>query len=231
MIAAVHVETEVKAILEDTISNLPVTNKMIAEETQKDSVLQEVVKFINEGWPEMKSFPNEDIKKFFLRRDGLQVVENCVMFGDRVVVPYKFKKRILRQLHRGHPGIERMKALARSYVYWPNIDDDIVQFVRQCHSCAEAAKYPTKSTLEPWPLTKGPWQRVHVDFAGPINGYYYLVIVDAFSKWPEIFRTRSITATATIEILRETFSRYGNPDTLVSDNGTQFTGVLFEEFC
>ncbi|XP_062699301.1 uncharacterized protein K02A2.6-like, partial [Aedes albopictus] len=76
-----------------------------------------------------------------------------------------------------------------------------------------------------------PWQRVHIDFAGPIDGYYYFVIVDAYSKWPEIFRTRSITTTATLDLLRETFSRFGNPNTLVSDNGTQFTSVQFQQYC
>ncbi|XP_041786462.1 uncharacterized protein K02A2.6-like [Anopheles merus] len=127
--------------------------------------------------------------------------------------------------------MERMKSLARSYIYWPNVDDDVAQFVRQCDACTEAAKAPTKATLESWPLPDQPWQRVHADFAGPIDGHHYFVIVDAYSKWPEIFRTRSITTTTTLDLLRETFSRYGNPDTLVSDNGTQFTSGQFQQFC
>ncbi|XP_039453069.1 uncharacterized protein K02A2.6-like [Culex pipiens pallens] len=232
VIAAVYVESEARAILDDSISNLPVTHKMIVAETRKDPVLQQVVSFLNEGWPaSAKLIADPDVRKFFARRDGLQVVDDCVMFGDRIVVPLKFRKRIIRQLHRGHPGMDRMKSLARSYVYWPNVDDDVVQFVRQCKPCAAAAKSPTKATLESWPLPDRPWQRVHIDYAGPVDGYYYFVIVDAYSKWPEIFRTRAITATATLDMLRETCSRYGNPDVLVSDNGTQFTSGQFEEFC
>ncbi|XP_052566093.1 uncharacterized protein K02A2.6-like [Culex pipiens pallens] len=232
VIAAVYVESEARAILDDSISNLPVTHKMIVAETRKDPVLQQVVSFLNEGWPaSAKLIADPDVRKFFARRDGLQVVDDCVIFGDRIVVPLKFRKRIIRQLHRGHPGMDRMKSLARSYVYWPNVDDDVVQFVRQCKPCAAAAKSPTKATLESWPLPDRPWQRVHIDYAGPVDGYYYFVIVDAYSKWPEIFRTRAITATATLDMLRETCSRYGNPDVLVSDNGTQFTSGQFEEFC
>nr|XP_049462823.1 uncharacterized protein K02A2.6-like [Anopheles coluzzii] len=232
VIAAVYVESEAKAILEDSINNLPVTHQMIVAETRKDAVLQQVISYINEGWPaSVKLITDPDVKKFFVRREGLQVVDNCVMFGDRIVVPSKFRKRIVRQLHRGHPGMERMKSLARSYIYWPNVDDDVAQFVRQCDACAKAAKAPTKATLESWPLPDRPWQRVHVDFAGPIDGHHYFVIVDAYSKWPEIFRTRSITTTTTLDLLRETFSRYGNPDTLVSDNGTQFTSGQFQQFC
>lgn len=221
VIAAVYVHSEARAILDDSISNLPVTHKMIVAETRKDPVLQQVVSFLNEGWPaSAKLFADPDVRKFFARRDGLQVVDDCVMFGDRIVVPLKFRKRIIRQLHRGHPGMDRMKSLDRSYVYWPNVDDDVLQFVRQCKPCAAAAKSPTKATLESWPLPDRPWQRVHIDYAGPVDCYYYFVIVDAYSKWPEIFRTRAITATAALDMLRETCSRYGNPDVLVSDNAT-----------
>ncbi|XP_055623399.1 uncharacterized protein K02A2.6-like [Toxorhynchites rutilus septentrionalis] len=205
---------------------------MILAETKKDAVLQQVVGFINNGWPaNAKQISDHDVKKFFARRDGLQVVDECVMFGDRIVVPFRFRKRIIRQLHRGHTGMDRMKSLARSYIYWPNVDDDVAQFVRQCRACAEAAKSPTKATLESWPISVRPWQRVHIDFAGPIDGYYYFVIMDAYSKWPEMFRSRSINTTATIDMLRETFSRFGNPESLVSDNGTQFTSERFQQFC
>ncbi|XP_055633484.1 uncharacterized protein K02A2.6-like [Toxorhynchites rutilus septentrionalis] len=231
-IASVHVESEAKAVLDDTISNLPVTHQMILAETMKDAVLQQVVGFINNSWPaNAKQITNPDVKKFFARRDGLQVDDECVMFGDRIVVPFRFRKRIIRQLHRGHPVMDRTKSLVRSYIYWPNIDDDVAQFVRQCRSCAEAAKSPTKATLESWPISARPWQRVHIDFAGPIDGYYYFVIVDAYSKWPEMFRSRSINTTATMDMLRETSSRFGNPESLVSDNGTQFTSERFQQFC
>ena len=127
--------------------------------------------------------------------------------------------------------MDRMKSLARSFVYWPNIDDDVEDCVRHCSSCAEAAKAPRKTLLESWPLPTKPWERVHIDYAGPIDGYYYLVIVDAYSKWPEIFRTRSTTTSSTLDILLEVCARYGNPRTIVSDNGTQFVSAAFKQFC
>ncbi|XP_055633465.1 uncharacterized protein K02A2.6-like [Toxorhynchites rutilus septentrionalis] len=148
------------------------------------------------------------VHPFFSRREGLQVSQDCVTFCDRVVFPERFRKRIIRQLHRGHPGIGRMKSLARSPTS-PNIDDDV------------ESRSPTSK----------PWDRVHIDYAGPVDGYYYLVVVDAYSKWPEIFRTRTTTTTVTLEILQETIARYGNPHSLVSDNGTQFVSSRFKQFC
>ena len=55
--------------------------------------------------------------------------------------------------------------------------------------------------------------------------------MDSFSKWPEIVKTRHPTSRNTIIALDEIFSRFGVPQTLVSDNGTAFTGHEFKEFC
>lgn len=53
----------------------------------------------------------------------------------------------------------------------------------------------------------------------------------AYSKWPEVIVTRRISSAATIGILRNLFSRLGIPETLVSDNGPQFTSAEFQQFC
>ncbi|XP_062711752.1 uncharacterized protein K02A2.6-like [Aedes albopictus] len=232
VIASIQMEADVQAVLSDSTSSLPVTSEMIAAESSKDSALKSVMHHINEGWPEhSKEISDPAVQQFFTRRDSLQIVQGCIMFGDRVVVPVRFRKRILQQLHRGHPGMDRMKSLARSFVYWPKIDDDIEGLVRCCRSCAEAAKSPRKTDLESWPVPSKPWERVHIDYAGPIDGFYYFLVIDAFSKWPEIFRTRSTTTSATLDILQEIFARFGNPRTLVSDNGTQFVSARFKQFC
>jgi transposase InsO family protein len=51
----------------------------------------------------------------------------------------------------------------------------------------------------------------------------YLLLVDAFSKWSEVFKMISATASSTISRLKDVFSRFRNPKVLVSDNGPQFT--------
>ncbi|XP_058456588.1 uncharacterized protein K02A2.6-like [Malaya genurostris] len=124
-----------------------------------------------------------------------------------------------------------MKAVARSYVFWPSLDVEIAEYVRTCVHCAAAAKSPAHIPPVPWPKSSSPWQRVHVDYAGPIDGEYFLLVVDSYSKWPEIVQTRRITSTATINILRGLFARLGMPEKLVSDNGTQFTSIEFKQFC
>jgi len=64
-----------------------------------------------------------------------------------------------------------------------------------------------------------------------MNNKMYLIITDSFSKWPEIFEISKADSHNTIEKLKETFTRYGLPDTVVTDNGTPFTSGELSEFC
>ena len=123
-----------------------------------------------------------------------------------------------------------MKSLMRSYAYWPKMDQDIEDLVRHCKGCQLAAKSPPVRT-QPWLKTDIPWSRIHMDSTGPLNGYYYLVIVDSYSKWPEVFKYKHPTARNTIRALNEVFSQLGVPNTIVSDNGTMFTGSEFKVYC
>ena len=64
------------------------------------------------------------------------------MFADHVVIPMKLRKAVLKQPHSGHPGINQLKAIAHSVVYWPNVDSDIEKTVKSCVPCMEAQKNP-----------------------------------------------------------------------------------------
>ncbi|XP_053967933.1 uncharacterized protein K02A2.6-like [Anastrepha ludens] len=227
VIACTQMEEEMNTIIEDQCEKLPVSFEMIRKATKQCSTAQAVINALSNGWKQ-EIIP--ELQPFYARKDALSVIQECLMFHERIVIPKKLQPRILRQLHRGHPGRERMKLLARSYVYWPGVDEDIVSYSRNCQLCASTAKMPVKHTLRSWPLATKPMERLHIDIAGPCNGFYYFVIVDAFSKWPEIFQIENITTQTIISKLNETLSRYGDCDTLVSDNGTQFTSGAFEQF-
>uniref|UniRef100_A0A8R1EKI3 RNA-directed DNA polymerase n=1 Tax=Caenorhabditis japonica TaxID=281687 RepID=A0A8R1EKI3_CAEJA len=226
-----QVECEVIANLVSTCNSLPVTVDMISSASTKDTIIAEAINNVkHNSWPN-KMDHGSILWNFFNRREQLSIVKDCLMLGDRVVIPTALRHRVLKMLHRAHPGMVRMKQLARSFVYWPSLDKDIESTVRSCDDCAAAAKDPIKNTLCSWPTPTAPWTRVHADYAGPIEGTYYLVIVDSYSKWPEVIATKSITSTSTISIFRKVFAQFGNPKTLVTDNGTQFTSTQFIDFC
>ena len=119
-----------------------------------------------------------------------------------MVIPTRYQKDMLEELHVGHPGIVRMKELARSYFWWPNVDLEIEQTVRNCSSCQQVRKPPAVAPLAPWLWPSNPWHRIHIDFAEDEKRHYF-ILVDAHSRWPEIFyMPRNTTAAATITILR-----------------------------
>ncbi|XP_040168903.1 uncharacterized protein K02A2.6-like isoform X1 [Anopheles arabiensis] len=231
VIANLTFEKSIRSILNESLQAVPLSFKTIQNTTKNDDTLQQIIKFIKEGWPPKTIINDPKILQFYQRRDGLSVVADCITYGERLVVPPSSRESVLKQLHKGHPGIERMRSIARQYVYWPNVDEDVAHIVKSCIECSSVAKTDRKTTLESWPVPEKAWQRLHLDYAGPVNGYYYLILVDAYSKWPEVMRTKDITTTATLRMLRNIFARHGQPETLVTDNGTQFTSNMFETFC
>ena len=136
-----------------------------------------------------------------------------------MIIPTSLRKQMLADLHREHPGISKMKALARGHFWWPKLDSDIEVLAKACQPCHEAKQAPPKAPLQPWSWPSKPWQRIHIDFAGPFMGKSFFLVIDAHSKWGEIHEMSSTTTTKTIEVLRHIFAAYGLPQQIVSDNG------------
>ena len=148
---------------------------------------------------------DEQLKPFQHRRHELTVEQDCILWGYRVVIPKKLQEEVLLELHTSHPGIVCMKEIARSHVWWFNIDIDIGGLVKQFVTCQQTRNVPTVAPLMPWVWPISPWSRIHIDFAQK-DRQDFLVIVDAHSKWPEIIMMNSTTTSATIRVLRDLFS-------------------------
>lgn len=147
-----------------------------------------------------------------------------------MVIPEKLKLVILKELHASHASIVKMKATARSFFWWPNMDREIEEIGRACRDCVEVKDNPIRSEINPWRWPEKPWQRIHTDFIGPCHGYKFLVIIDARTKWPEVMLMNSTTAEKTVNAFRKVFSQFGLPLQIVSDNGPQYTSSVFTEF-
>lgn len=232
IIATIHdCDRERNCFAIETTEQLPVSFSMLQEETGEDETTSKVKQRCANGWPKTSKGLTPDVAAFFEHRNEIYSDEDCLFLGHRTIIPKKLRPQVLRELHDGHPGIERMKLLARTKVYWPMINNDIKKAVQLCNICASIAKTPRKTILHSWPIPTVPWSRIHIDFAGPVNNFYYLVIVDALSNWPEIFKMMSTTTAKTTDRLEEAFSRHGLPDVIVSDNGPQFKSADFATFC
>ena len=132
---------------------------------------------------------------------------------------------MLQELHNGHPGMSRMKSLARMYVWWPGINLDIEKV---CAACQEIQSSPPPAPLNPWKWPTRPWSRL--DFAGPFENRMFFLLIDSHSKWIEAFCTSNATSKSVITKLRLAFSQFGVPETIMTDNGTYFVSEEIEHF-
>lgn len=212
----------------EQMDNTAVNTRTIRTATRHDPVLSKVYSYVMTGWP--SETLQEHFKPFTSRKNELSVHEGCVLWGSRVVIPHKCEQQVLELLHDTHPGMTRMKSLARSYVWWPNLDADIENKVKHCDVCQRSRPLPAAQPLHPWEWPGKPWCRLHLDYLGPFQGKMILVIVDAHSKWLDAHVTSTSTSSTTIEKLRQVFATHGLPRMIVSDNGTCFTSAEFKKF-
>ena len=220
-------ETEASIFNMVQIETLPVTAGQLRNESRQDKELSKVMRYLQNGWPEMVT---AELQPYETKKTELTIENHTLLWGMRVVIPRKLQAKVLSELHQNHPGMSRMKSLARSHVWWPNIDRDIEACVRACECCQAIKQSIPLAPMQPWTWPERPWQRVHVDFAGPFLGKMFFLLMDAHSKWPEVYEMTSTTAQKTVDILRHIFAAYGLPEQLVSDNGPQFVAKEFEDF-
>lgn len=79
------------------------------------------------------------------------------------------------------------------------------------------------------PLPSQPWQHVAADLF-QWNSAMYIVVVDYYSRYIEVANLPSTNTGRVIEKLKAIFGRHGVPETLVTDNGPQFSAAEFEDF-
>ncbi|XP_060863495.1 uncharacterized protein K02A2.6-like [Metopolophium dirhodum] len=146
--------------------------------------------------------------------------------------PEKNKLRIflLKETHNTHAGIAKIKAITRSYFWWPRLDKEIESYVKSCEVCVSCQSSPVVDRQAKWAEAVGPLEQVHLDFLY-LNNKNYLVWIDAFTKWPDVIEMSKMNSVYLIDKLSEIFGRFGLPNTIIPDNGPQFRSSEFIEFC
>ena len=126
--AEVPMEPELVLLLQH-LGESPVTVNDIRKWTKRDPLLAQVLQFVEQGWPHKC---DSSLSPYSTRSTELSVLDGCILWGSRVVVPPQGQQAVLQVLHSSHPGMMRMKSLARMYVWWPGLENDIEETVRLC---------------------------------------------------------------------------------------------------
>ena len=177
---------------------------------------------------------SSDLVKPF-RRIGEEITidhkNQILLRGTRIIIPQALQSRVIKLAHVGHQGLAKTKALLREYVWFPEIEKLVKEEIDTCIACQATGQPNPQEPLQPTPLPEGPWKELKVDFYGPLpQDQYLLVVIDTYSRYPEVEHVTTTSARATIPKLDAIFARHGIPDEVKSDNGPPFFGDEFTSY-
>ena len=212
-----------------TTNNIPkaMTKEEVKIATNDDPKLQRLIQAIQTGdW-------NDKLLTEFIRfQDEISIHDGLVLRDHRLIIPQKLQSKVIDIAHQSHQGIVKTKQFIREKVWFPNIDRLVEETIKSCIPCqASHNQKIDRDPIIPTTLPDEPWQSVSMDFLGPFpTGEYLLVMIDDYSRYPEVEIISNISARIVIPKIETIFARQGIPEMIRTDNGAPFNGKEFYTF-
>nr|CDJ93709.1 RNA-directed DNA polymerase (reverse transcriptase) and Integrase domain containing protein [Haemonchus contortus] len=217
VVVVAEVEKDSSAIFVNALSLLPVDAKTIAEETSKDPILKEVLHSVQSGeWPKK----SDAISRFSSLKESLSTQNGCLLIGDCIFIPDTLRSKVLSELHDGHQGVTctKMKLclLDEHQQRHRKLRANMPSLPRNCYKSSQG-----RASL----MATGR-QTMDSNTRRLCRAYGWQ---DVPHNCRRLFG--STTTSCTIRELSRLFAQFGNAHTLVTDNGTQLTSTVFNDFC
>ena len=207
-----------------------ITHDDIKLTASKDPIYKQLLKCIQTG-----QSGNKAIKDAGYHRVWQELCEEdgVIMKGNKIVIPDaeqfpgsgNLRTRTLDVAHEGHHGISSLKSYLRSIAWFPGMDKAIEKKVAECLACQAATKTHHRDPLIPSMPPSMPWEKLSADHWGPLpDGKHLLVVIDEFSRYPEVEVVNGTAAESNIPALDDMFARHGFCKRLKSDGGPPFNG-------
>ena len=148
--------------------------------THDDPTLCALRDTINQGWPDKRRNVKPSLRHYWPMRDLLSTEDDLIIMSERIVIPSTMQQSILENIHTGHQGVTKSQLLAKSVVYWPDINRNIEHFVQSCETCQNALPSQPHEPLMQHDIPERVWQTEGTDLYHWDNSDY-LLIVDYYS--------------------------------------------------
>ena len=193
------------------------------------------------------SHSNNDCSEYFMK-DGLLLrsyLSKSLPAGTekiQIVVPTALQQKVLYLAHdaplSAHLGTAKTLDRVLQHFYWPGINKTVKDYCRSCDVCQKLGKGNRKAIapLQPIPLVTKPFSSIAIDIVGPLpkckdsENRFILTILDLCTHYPEAIPLKRHTAKDVAQALITVFSRFGFPDEILSDLGTDFQSELMQIF-
>ena len=213
----------------DSIKVAPERLTQLQKATAQDLALETLKTTVVAGWPEKKEQVPIQVRDFWNYREEISLHNGILFKNQRVIVPKAMRPEILFEDPLSHQGVASCLRKARDIVFWPRMSADIKDQVEKCSVCAEFQAKNASQPMLSHQIPDRPWSKIATDLF-TLHSKNYITVVDYFSDFIEVSELQDTTSTSVIKALKEQFSRHGIPDTVVSDNGSQFSSQEFHEF-
>nr|CAI5837085.1 unnamed protein product [Callosobruchus analis] len=183
----------------------------IKQGQNQHSICKKLREYTRDSWPSNKNLIKPKVLPYFQHRFEISEYDGYLLRSTRLIIPKPLQSKIIGFIHQGHQGLST----------------EIENLVRNSPQCVEHRI----NKREPFAKDSFPeraWQKVAIDLL-KLDGIWYMIVVDYFSRYFEIFKLTCLTSTVVITKLKELFSRFGMPEVVKSDNGSQFRHE-FQEF-
>ena len=217
----------VNRVLEELLPSA-ITLDMVRRETREDKDMKLLKEYIvkHDLYGCKKNLPEYcDIFQ------ELTVIDNVVLKGNQIVIPTSLRADVIGLAHEGHQYSDKTLNLLRQSCWFPKMRRDVLDYVGSCVGCLSAISRNTVVPLEPNFLPERAWQNLHADFKGPIGGqYYFHVLIDQYSKYPEVDLVTSTSFKKLKPKLDRIFSAQGIPEKVSADNGPPYPCYDMEKY-
>jgi len=172
--------------------------------------------------------------KLMRKNASLEVLLKCISQDDGI--------KLLDDINAGscgnHAASRTLVGKAfRAGFYWPTAVADAEKMVQHCEGCQFFAKqtnilaHEIQTISSSWPFTCWGLDMIGPFKEAPDNFKFVFVLIDKFSKWIEYMPLVRATSKKAVEFLNQIIHRFGVPNSIITNLGTQFTGTTFWDFC